>query len=478
MRNLPVEIVSEIFLQCLDKDPLAIGLQPLEAPLVLTHVCRQWRRIALNHRRLWAWMGLQILPSSEVSQTQFQLLQDIFVKTSRTLPILKLQLLQQKGPRDDGQQRIEAGPNGTSIFLESIGQSLTRLTLTGVSSQDLIPLPPNQFPSLERLVLGIVEFDVGDEQQPSVSAFEGCPHLRRVALRRRRYTPFFPVDRQVEVALPWHQITHYISECFMAKPHFFTEHLAKAQALQCLHFTVDHPTDEERRALAEMEGSIVLGQLEHLSVIFDNFYDEEGNAFGGIFYPTFWEKFEFPNLKGIRLWVTYLGTFPEAHPAFFDKLSQLQNVHYLSIGYDDHDNLDLLELLSWALPKVTTLDVLLDLGQHKLFPALSNIRERDPPSAFPNLQEIVMEDGRWVGLGRYLDQVTELRRVIVYAHQEGPLKHEQEYAQRARGHGGNKFDLEIRPVRKGRHHNIPRGWWIHHDPWLQDWQEVSGLWAY
>ncbi|KIJ55766.1 hypothetical protein M422DRAFT_151568, partial [Sphaerobolus stellatus SS14] len=60
IRRLPVEILSEIFLQCLP--PPAGNLHYLlalhsiiwtEAPLILLGVCKRWRRIALGTPRLF-----------------------------------------------------------------------------------------------------------------------------------------------------------------------------------------------------------------------------------------------------------------------------------------------------------------------------------------------------------------------------------------------------------------------------------------
>ncbi|KIK66068.1 hypothetical protein GYMLUDRAFT_158537, partial [Collybiopsis luxurians FD-317 M1] len=50
VRQLPAEILAEIFVQCLPD----FGVRDLsEAPLVLTRICRDWRRIAFDTPRLW-----------------------------------------------------------------------------------------------------------------------------------------------------------------------------------------------------------------------------------------------------------------------------------------------------------------------------------------------------------------------------------------------------------------------------------------
>jgi len=474
MQTLPVEITREIFLQCLDEDRWAIGLRPLEAPLLLTHVCHEWRRVALDYPLLWAWMRLQVWSRSEATKAQLQLLQDILARVLPAGPTLNLQLLQQNNRESDELQQTDRF-NVTS-FLVSMGWTLTRLTLVGVSSQELVALPPDQFPSLERLVLEHRGFE-GRTERAIISAFEACPHLRRVALKAEPHTAFADPDGLLEVALPWHQITHFISDSIISSPQFFTEVLAKAFALRYLHLNVDHPTDGERRALAELGNTIVLDQLEFLSLVFEKLFDEDEGEIGGIFYPTFWDKFEFPNLKGLRLRTSYLEMFPDAGPAFLGKLSQFQKVDYLSVGFDDDDGFEVLGELSVALPNVTTLDLQFEPGYYQFFQELSRIREEDPPRAFPNLREIAVEDGRWEGLGEYLDGATELRRMVVYANREGQFQDDEELVQQAREYGGDKFEVERRLVGKERHQKPSDCWWVHRDPWLQNWVEVAELWG-
>ncbi|KAJ3521116.1 hypothetical protein NMY22_g12447 [Coprinellus aureogranulatus] len=52
IRHLPDDILQEIFLACLPDDHYPT-LDPLQAPLLLTHISRPWRFVAINTRRLW-----------------------------------------------------------------------------------------------------------------------------------------------------------------------------------------------------------------------------------------------------------------------------------------------------------------------------------------------------------------------------------------------------------------------------------------
>ncbi|KAK7018501.1 F-box domain-containing protein [Favolaschia claudopus] len=51
--TLPPEIVSEIFLRCIPPYPLYPPFAGPGSPTILTHICRQWREIALSTPHLW-----------------------------------------------------------------------------------------------------------------------------------------------------------------------------------------------------------------------------------------------------------------------------------------------------------------------------------------------------------------------------------------------------------------------------------------
>ncbi|KAJ7226604.1 hypothetical protein C8J57DRAFT_1039744, partial [Mycena rebaudengoi] len=47
--DIPPQITSEVFLHC----PLAQRPDPMEAPLLLAHICSKWRAIAFSTPALW-----------------------------------------------------------------------------------------------------------------------------------------------------------------------------------------------------------------------------------------------------------------------------------------------------------------------------------------------------------------------------------------------------------------------------------------
>ena len=59
--SLPTELISAVFVRCLPADFRTVK-QPnkLEAPILLCHVCRNWRRLAFDTRELWSNLHVKI----------------------------------------------------------------------------------------------------------------------------------------------------------------------------------------------------------------------------------------------------------------------------------------------------------------------------------------------------------------------------------------------------------------------------------
>ncbi|KDQ57307.1 hypothetical protein JAAARDRAFT_194458 [Jaapia argillacea MUCL 33604] len=59
--RLPRELLSNIFVDCLDDDSRTLGVPDIRrAPILLTRVCRHWREVAIKTSRLWC--HLQVTP--------------------------------------------------------------------------------------------------------------------------------------------------------------------------------------------------------------------------------------------------------------------------------------------------------------------------------------------------------------------------------------------------------------------------------
>ncbi|KAJ6554281.1 hypothetical protein B0H19DRAFT_144317 [Mycena capillaripes] len=82
--TLPSELVSEIFIHFLPTYPLCPPLIGIDSPTSLTHICRDWREIALATPQLWRAIGLF---HSDIPFEQQCHIIDIWLNRSRSCPL-------------------------------------------------------------------------------------------------------------------------------------------------------------------------------------------------------------------------------------------------------------------------------------------------------------------------------------------------------------------------------------------------------
>ncbi|KAJ8084968.1 hypothetical protein PM082_003745 [Marasmius tenuissimus] len=71
VRRLPVEVLKEIFVQCLPVEHLPIT-STTEFPLLLTRICRHWKEVAITTPHLWCSIHIYIpSPANEIDGDQF-----------------------------------------------------------------------------------------------------------------------------------------------------------------------------------------------------------------------------------------------------------------------------------------------------------------------------------------------------------------------------------------------------------------------
>lgn len=58
-RRIPPEVLGEVFYHCLSKTPY-ITPRDIEAPMVLTRVCRHWHAVAMSTPRLWSSLSIHL----------------------------------------------------------------------------------------------------------------------------------------------------------------------------------------------------------------------------------------------------------------------------------------------------------------------------------------------------------------------------------------------------------------------------------
>ena len=65
LRQVPIEIMEEIFIHCLPTDQNAV-MSTRKAPLLLGRVCSEWRSITLSTPRLWASLRIPLSPPESI----------------------------------------------------------------------------------------------------------------------------------------------------------------------------------------------------------------------------------------------------------------------------------------------------------------------------------------------------------------------------------------------------------------------------
>ncbi|KAJ6473261.1 hypothetical protein C8R45DRAFT_1217696 [Mycena sanguinolenta] len=197
--KLPVEITSEIFVQCLpdleDAHPI-FCFSPLELPIpvLLTQVCRAWRAIAFMTPKIWAIFRIDIaawpkdrsqgtlrlaewMEWAGLSPLSFILRQEPYISTQiATLPAMLSPILSQ------------------SYRWQNAHICLPHVNLISKQFQSTLH---GKLPLLETL-----EITSANHPPPTVvvSAFEMAPDLRRVVLEDLPPTM---------ILLPWKQLTHF-----------------------------------------------------------------------------------------------------------------------------------------------------------------------------------------------------------------------------------------------------------------------------
>ncbi|KAJ7223922.1 hypothetical protein C8J57DRAFT_1390956 [Mycena rebaudengoi] len=204
--TLPLDITSEIFIQCLPEPPALDNahIDARQAPLILLHICKEWRRIALSLPALWATLVLDridyfidesaavVSPAGRISRSVIDSY-DAWLAHARA-------------------SRLSLYLNEISHeFLLPVGCSL----LIRCASQlyclefhlDHSPALSTalSFPILQKLTVGIPE---DDEEtgvpQIEIKTFANAPQLREVTLAGGAFLG--------SVELPWGQLTTFTAE--------------------------------------------------------------------------------------------------------------------------------------------------------------------------------------------------------------------------------------------------------------------------
>ncbi|KAJ2913863.1 hypothetical protein MD484_g6550, partial [Candolleomyces efflorescens] len=381
INDVPEELLSEIFSECLPVDCLKIGLSPTEAPIVLTHVCQKWKRTVFESPGLWKWIQVQLSDKKfkhAILGSMCQLIERVKARE------LNLQIFHHR-VSSNAQQAI-ASPNAMAMLALPLASSLTRLTLIRVPIEHIEAVSPAFFPRLERLCL---EMDGNHEWQkwgkPLVS-FQHSPSLHYLAI-----SPW-SLDRNMNlnIILPHlSQLTHLflgLGFCENGATAFFTHILPQCTQLRFLHI----PLREDDLGIPEVS-SPPSHRLEKMEALVLYYY----HGLAG--YPPFFDRFTFPNLTSLRVKAEELdfstGEWtPQSAQRFLAKVSTFQKLDQLSIRSDM--GMTLFSLIRWfkAAKNITTLELSVPMdyeGYEELFGELSVLYPEN--SHLVKLRSLILE---------------------------------------------------------------------------------------
>ncbi|KAJ7149639.1 hypothetical protein C8R46DRAFT_1125660 [Mycena filopes] len=184
--TLPNEVVSEIFLQTLDKSP---SLGGRASPIYLGHICQRWRDIALSTPSLWSTMDIA-MRHFKAPQNYLRLL-DVWLTRSRHCPLSVTFT-------DVFNGRVWIMPR----IMEAILAHQARWeTIEFNTSWDVLPDIQTALPLLGRLDIYLMAFQESTHSSAGMAGSAKTlfgPHLTTVALYGMK------ADM---VRLPWTQLT-------------------------------------------------------------------------------------------------------------------------------------------------------------------------------------------------------------------------------------------------------------------------------
>lgn len=300
---IPDEILLEIFFHCLPDDH---RFSRTLAPLLMCHVCKFWRKLALSKPGFWTKLSFWTPPTSKRDLLCYpSRLVNPWLSWSRALP---LQLIFESG----------TSLNHLKSFVELVllehyprCQHL-ELSVSSVSARGLInfiDLPPGSLRMLESLVLnGFDEapffsgagdnedndYEDNDDTIIPMTVFKSSPMLRKLATSSLDFIYHLGADEMrfnLDI-LPWIQLTHLFIGDFI-NVDVFVHALVECLAIQFLRVSLDLEDEEEDPDYISNAGlpiHVVLPSLTAMYISVD----------GGSSFPSAMNIFQFPALNAVH----------------------------------------------------------------------------------------------------------------------------------------------------------------------------------
>ncbi|RDB27456.1 hypothetical protein Hypma_004107 [Hypsizygus marmoreus] len=220
--------------------PIPVGPPLGPSPLLITHVCSHWRKVALGEPTLWATiMSTRIPYNPSLRYTNPSRDFRLLTWLARSGPTMPLDITIEVWPY------IGAGPTPLA-WLKPYMHRIRTLSLLGEFNR----LPIGSFESLEMLRMGSAR---GYDPASAISA----PSLRRVCFSGEMFQP--------PTIIPWHQLTHLFIRVSNIGERRLYEVLSKCMSLvyldvSALHFGIISDPDNDT---VKME-CIVLAHVQTL----------------------------------------------------------------------------------------------------------------------------------------------------------------------------------------------------------------------
>ncbi|KAF7308037.1 hypothetical protein MKEN_01166000 [Mycena kentingensis (nom. inval.)] len=189
IRRFPAELLCAVFLQAATPPPddaVSTSEQRIEAPLMLGHICRRWRAVALSYCDLWS--ALRVSQSTDVNEIRERL-----ARTGTTCG------LQVQFNGRDGELALALTPNSALELLLTTSHRWVAIRFLHVRDYSWTAGLLHAMPQLEHIAMF---YNDGASLIPH-ELFTSCPRLRRAQLLAPDMTDF-----SLSVEIPWSQLTH------------------------------------------------------------------------------------------------------------------------------------------------------------------------------------------------------------------------------------------------------------------------------
>ncbi|KAJ3567588.1 hypothetical protein NP233_g6275 [Leucocoprinus birnbaumii] len=208
LADLPAEILQEVFFWCLPTPSNAnqhavfmrreILTSPRHAPLLLCHVCRHWRDVALSSPNLWTTLSVIVRLGVAVPAPD---LVSLWLSRSGALP-LEISLHQQ----NESSVNCVAAGRVLDIFEEHISRwGKVRLELYGPRSTRLGIGGEKVGPLLKEFRLHISDDFSWQAEEDLFGVFNHAPQLQSLHVSR---IPRLDLSAHSSIQVPWGQLAH------------------------------------------------------------------------------------------------------------------------------------------------------------------------------------------------------------------------------------------------------------------------------